>query len=625
VAKKDDSEVPNSLKEVAGELIKIAKDDPETKEAAKNVAKTVNTVTGTLNGCTDSENISVTVNNPPIVNKIADQVICEGEQINIWAAGGDFYDWTPTGHCANCDTTLVKPINTTNYAVAVSDTNGCVSNDTVSVTVNPNPEGIVQNDTAICAEEAIVLNVSGANNYNWTGTGNNTLSCNNCPSPTASPSDSSTYVVELSNQFGCSIVDSVKVFVNPLPVVNITGKSESCEQETVTLLASGGASYEWIGNTSGLNCTNCDSTSFVVSEDVTYTVEVASQYGCKDQDDISITARPLPSIETIEDTRMCAGDEVALTTVSDGTEFLWNQPKVLTADNILSPVANPEGDIQLVVTAFNQFDCLSRDTVNLEVITKVIANPLRDTSICVGNSVQLDTKIEAESYLGSMVSWSPINFLTSVSELAPLSKPERSVTYTRIIESGACAADTQKIDIKVNALPDVKIEEPARSVNGGTVSLSANSDHFASAYEWSPAEALSCSSCESPEWFVNQDQQEFVLKFTDTEGCVNYDTITLKSAGDCGDNFYIPNTFSPNKDEINDVLYVRGHGVMQLNYFRIFDRWGNQVFQSENINTGWDGYYNGRLMNSAVFVYVMEGVCSNGQVVRKKGNVTLLR
>lgn len=576
-------------------------------------------------GCSSSDTITIEVNNPPVVTTISDQVICKGDIINIWASGGDFYNWNPTGSCANCDSTLVKPSTSTTYTVAVSDSNGCVSNDSVEVTVNPIPEGIVQNDTTICLGATVKLNTSGANTYTWSGGAPHAMSCYTCAAPFVNPTDSSTFVVELSNQFGCSITDSVSVYVNQLPVANITGKSESCEKETVTLLASGGVSYEWINNTNGLSCLTCDSASFVTNGDVTYTVEVTNQYGCKDQDDITIITRPIPMVQTIEDAKLCLGDEIELTTTSDGTEFLWSQSEILNADNILSPLASPEENVQLVVTAFNQYDCLSRDTVNLEVITNVLANTLNDTSICVGNSVQLNTNVVAESYLGSTVSWSPINFLSNADDFAPLSTPERNITYTRIIESGACIADTQQIDIKVNQLPDVKIEEPARSVNGGTVSLNATSTHFASSYEWSPAEALNCTTCESPEWYVDQDEQEFVLKFTDSEGCVNFDTILVKSAGDCGDNFYIPNTFSPNNDEINDVLYVRGHGVTELNYFRIFDRWGHQVFEGKDMNQGWNGFYNGRMLNPAVYVYVMEGVCTNGQVVRKKGNVTLLR
>ncbi|MEX2590386.1 MAG: PKD domain-containing protein [Chitinophagales bacterium] len=577
-------------------------------------------------GCSNTDSVNIEVNYPPQTNTSSDTVLCYGEIAEIWASGGDFYNWTPNGNCPSCDTNIIRAIESTVYYVEVSDSAGCVSTDSVSVTVNPNPDGIVQNDTTICEGASVVLNTKGGNSYNWIANGNNSLPCTNCENPVATPEDSATYVVEMSNQFACTITDSVKVFVNPLPITHIVGPSDACLNETVNLQASGGVNYTWLENTSGLNCTNCDDPSFTAINDIEYVVEVESEFGCTAQDSITIIVRPSPDIQTIEDTRLCLGDEITLSSVSNtGVVFEWTQPKVLSADNILSPTANPEDDIQLIVTAYNQYDCQNSDTVNLEVIEKVIASPLNDTSICAGNVVQFNTNISAESYLGSTVSWSPLNYLSNISEHSVQSKPERSISYTRIIESGACIADTQKVNIKVNQIPDLKIEDPERSVNGGTITLNAVSSHFARNYEWGPYEALNCTNCENPEWYVDQDEQEFTLKFTDTEGCVAYDTVLVKSAGDCGDNFYIPNTFSPNKDEINDVLYVRGFGVSHLNYFRIFDRWGNMVFESKDVNHGWDGFYKGRMLSSDVFVYVMEGVCSNGQEVLKKGNVTLLR
>lgn len=583
------------------------------------------TVTDT-NGCSNTDTIEVTVNYPPIVSTSPDTVICYGETAEIWATGGDFYNWTPVVNCPGCDTTLVKPTENSIYVVEVSDSNSCVTIDSVNVTVNPIPGGIVQNDTTICNGNEVELNTVGAISFIWTGSGNSSLSCTNCQNPIATPSDSTKYVVELTNKFGCEIIDSVKIHVNPLPVTHIFGPSEVCFGEEVYLIASGGYSYNWIKNTNGLDCIDCDTVSFIADENIQYTVLAESEFGCTMPDSIDIVVRPLPDIKTIEDARLCVGESIQLNTISNtGVEFLWNQPKVVSETNIMSPIATPEEDVQLIVTAFNQYDCLNTDTVNLDLIEKVKANPLNDTSICYGYSVLLHTNILEQSYLGSTVKWSPEKFLSNVDDSTKITTPEQSITYTRIIESGTCKADTQDVHINVNQLPDLRIATPERSVNGGTITFNALTSHFARNYDWGPYEVLSCTSCENPEWYVDSEEQEITLKFTDNNGCVAYDTVLAKSAGDCGDNFYIPNTFSPNRDEINDVLYVRGFGITQLNYFRIYDRWGNLVFESKDINRGWDGYYEGRLMNPAVFVYVMEGVCSNGQEVVKKGNVTLLR
>lgn len=86
----------------------------------------------------------------------------------------------------------------------------------------------------------------------------------------------------------------------------------------------------------------------------------------------------------------------------------------------------------------------------------------------------------------------------------------------------------------------------------------------------------------------------------------------------------VANVFSPNNNGTNDVLHVLGKGIDQMQ-FTIFDRWGEKVFETTDVNTGWDGTYKGKPMNIGVFVYFIKGKFKNGDVIDKKGNVTLLR
>jgi gliding motility-associated-like protein len=88
---------------------------------------------------------------------------------------------------------------------------------------------------------------------------------------------------------------------------------------------------------------------------------------------------------------------------------------------------------------------------------------------------------------------------------------------------------------------------------------------------------------------------------------------------------FVPNTFTPNNDGLNDKLFVRGIGLRQLEYFRVFDRWGNVVFETHDMDEGWDGNYKGKPADVAAYVYILKGVCSSGSTVDKSGNVTLVR
>lgn len=90
-------------------------------------------------------------------------------------------------------------------------------------------------------------------------------------------------------------------------------------------------------------------------------------------------------------------------------------------------------------------------------------------------------------------------------------------------------------------------------------------------------------------------------------------------------SIFVPTAFSPNGDGENDVFYVRGNDCLAQMSIKIFDRWGELVFQTTNPGAGWNGVYNGKLEDSAVFVYYLTATLTTGKSITSKGNVTLLR
>jgi gliding motility-associated-like protein len=120
-----------------------------------------------------------------------------------------------------------------------------------------------------------------------------------------------------------------------------------------------------------------------------------------------------------------------------------------------------------------------------------------------------------------------------------------------------------------------------------------------------------------------------MITVSNAGGCVNEDKITISV--NCGaENVFIPNTFSPNGDGVNDVFYIRGTGITEINYFRIFNRWGQLVFERKiaPLNTpfaGWDGTLNGIVLPPDVYVYMVDVNCDNGKTTTLKGDITLVR
>ena len=188
------------------------------------------------------------------------------------------------------------------------------------------------------------------------------------------------------------------------------------------------------------------------------------------------------------------------------------------------------------------------------------------------------------------------------------------ITYTI---PGICG-DAQTIQIDVTATPTVSTIADTTIRLGSPVDLISTSS--AVIFSWSPSTWLDCSSCLNP---ISTPQETITYTITaEDNGCYATDEVTITVLYDLV--VFVPNIFSPNGDSDNDVLYVRGKGIVNVK-FVVFDRWGEKVFESTSLEDGWDGNFRGKKVNPAVFVYYVDVVYKDGSTVSKKGDVTLIR
>jgi gliding motility-associated-like protein len=190
--------------------------------------------------------------------------------------------------------------------------------------------------------------------------------------------------------------------------------------------------------------------------------------------------------------------------------------------------------------------------------------------------------------------------------------------------------DTTSADIFVPPTPEINIEsQPVIPVTTG-VTLPVTYGEGIATYAWTPAKNLSCTDCPTP--YANPTfTTTYKIEVTDVYGCTNLKDITVTVICN-GLNYFLPNTFSPNGDGVNDVFAPRGVGLNRINSMKIFNRWGELVFEKMNFlandrtpSGGWDGTYKGKPASPDVYVYIIEFVCDNAQVVPVKGNVALIR
>ncbi len=125
----------------------------------------------------------------------------------------------------------------------------------------------------------------------------------------------------------------------------------------------------------------------------------------------------------------------------------------------------------------------------------------------------------------------------------------------------------------------------------------------------------------NPQAVINQDTR-FVVEGTDEIGCKGYDTVFLKVYK--GPAYYIPNAFSPNGDGLNDIFRPIPVGIEYTEFFRIFNRWGKLIHESNNFLKGWNGSYNGIKQPIGAYIWVIRGKAVNGEFIEKKGTVILI-
>lgn len=261
--------------------------------------------------------------------------------------------------------------------------------------------------------------------------------------------------------------------------------------------------------------------------------------------------------------------------------------------------------------------------VDCKTITVIAPPPMfrsPDTTICKNDTIRL----YVSSNLADSIKWltnynSDTTFTLSDSVLVA---PGFDTFYrVKLYYSFGCIVDTGiKVDVRyvvADAGPDRVIRDGATSALGGPFTTIG-----AYTYHWSPYQFMADSSVPNAVVYPPQSMT-YYLKVTDGAGCSDIDTVLVNV--NCGD-FNVPNAFAPNSaNDRSNRFGILNYQIAKLNYFRIYNRWGEMVFETTNPAQKWDGTYNGNLAPEGVYVWEADAFCTSGVKITKRGNVTLLR
>jgi gliding motility-associated-like protein len=347
--------------------------------------------------------------------------------------------------------------------------------------------------------------------------------------------------------------------------------------------------------------------------------------GCDSIVTTILTARPPLTVSLAGPKVMCAGASATLTATATGGNggpytYTWQGANGLIGNQVN---VSPAADTKYVVTVSDGCTVLSaKDSVLVSLSRPFTITASPDTSVCAGASVQL----KASGALRYQWSGAGLNQLNVAS---PTASPATTTTYT-VAGFGLdqCFTDTATITVTVVPLPTVTVGRDTTIMVGVSFPLRPAYSADITQYKWSPSDYLSCTNCPNP---ITTPLKGilYTITVTNSLGCTASDQQQISLICN-SEGVFIPNTFTPNGDGVNDVFYPRGQGIRAVRYLRIFNRWGQLVFERTNFNTddrsaGWDGTYKGQKLPGDVFVYSAQAVCDNGQAVELKGTVMIVR
>ena len=611
--------------------------------------------------CKDTAFHTFTVNPLPVIDLGNDTSICDGTSIILDAENpGSTYAWNTT------ETTQTISINTTGeYSVTVTDVNSCKSKDTMNLVVLPNADATITDVPAICIDGTPFTYIVAEAGGTWTGTGIS-------PTGNFDPSIGTgnyEFIYTIAGQ--CGDADTTNITVNPLPIVDLGNDTTICDGTSIILDAENpGSTYAWNTtettqtisiNTAGEysvtvtdvnSCTNKDTItiavlpnadatitdvpficidgtpfSYIVAEaggtwsgtgisltgdfdpsigvgDYEFIYTIAGE--CGDVDTTNITVNPLPVINLGNDTSICDGTSIILDAENPGSTYAWNTTETTQTISI-----NTAGEYSVTVTDVNS--CTNKDTITIAVLPSADATITTDVPfICMDGAPF--TYIVAET--GG--TWAGTGISTTGDFDPSIGAGTYNFTYTI---AGKCG-DTDATSITVGELPIINFiatNETCEDKSDGSLLLNITGGTLPYQYF--------LDSIPISESTNNLMPGNYLLTVIDNNNCSQSDSVFIL-AGDfpCDENvrFFIPNIFSPNNDNNNDVLYVKSEFIKNLE-FMIYDRFGNVVFESKDINIGWDGKYKGEPAEEGVYFWEIKAIMIDNTELNKIGNTTLVR
>ncbi len=423
----------------------------------------------------------------------------------------------------------------------------------------------------------------------------------------------------VSNSKGCIDTAQVNFIVLDKPTLRVPFRDTLiCVPDSLQLQAIGTGDFNWQPN---INIINPNTANPIVYPSTTTWYYVSlTENSCTNRDSIRVRVTRAVQMNVSADSTICRGDAIQLQASGNATAYNWSPASTLNNPNIPNPIATPVAASTTYQVTGSVGTCRDVQTVTVRTVPYPTSIAGMDQTICFNGSAQLQGQI-----IGSSFQWTPTAFLNNPNILNPLASPPRTTMYKLIVyDNLGCpkpGIDSVLVTVQPRILANagrdtsVILGQPLQLQGTGGVS-----------YTWSPPIGLNNTNIANPIAIYRSpiDSVRYKLVVRDGTGCADSAFVTVRIFR-TPVSIFVPTAFTPNGDGLNDLARPISVGIQKINYFTIYNRWGEVVFSTNRDRHGWNGVYKGQPQGTGVFVWMVSAIDYEGNPYFNKGTVTLIR
>jgi len=455
----------------------------------------------------------------------------------------------------------------------------------------------------------------------------------NISNPLAMPDVTTTYIVSTSHDGG-GCIDSDTVVVRASKIDNdlqLAGKTKYCigSNDSAVLTVQQTDSIQWFQNSVAV--TGANSTVFRPTLSGTYHAKLFNYEGCTINTlnkEINISSIPEAGFSTNKPEQCEADNQFVFTNTSTNAvgqmEYNWmlGDGRLFTTNNI-SHVYSQPGKYEVVMIAKSSSVCIDTSRLTIHVYPNAKAD-FNVRPICVNLPVQVFSNT---SYSGN----STVNYLWNFGngQTSTEKNPPEQTYTTPGIYPVTLSVNTEQCPMPLFTVKhNLEIDKPKFALNNPVqfavinFPVTIQARRFGNSILWSPGTYLNTRTSYSPV-FTGFSDQLYTMEIKTNSGCITVDTLLVKAVKQV--DMLVPNAFTPNNDNKNDFLKPILIGVKELRHFRIFNRWGQLIFEMNGAGRGWDGTINGTKQGTQSVAWVIEGIGVDGKIYQRKGTSVLVR